>query len=524
MWRKNSTFLLVEHMQVETPRSTTQGKRWLILIAIVLSYLPIVIDMTVLHIAVPSLTLALGATGEQVLWIIDIYPLLMAGLLVPMGTLADRVGSRKLLLSGLVVFVVMSTAAAYSPTAMALILSRAGMAVGAAMAIPCTLAIIRQTFDDEKERALALGIWSSVAAGGAAVGPLVGGALIEHFWWGAVFLINLPIMLLIWPVTYSVIPRTPVTLSSGEWQIGQALMLIVGILATIYALKSGVASGLTWRTGAILLFGLLLLGTFVHKQLHSTNPLLHLSLFSQPPIRSGLAMALVVSGALAGTELTIAQELQLVLGRSPLEAAMFLLPLMVAAGVGGALSGYLVGVFGLRMIATLSLVLSAVSLAGLGLSDFQEAGYLVTAMLILLGLALSVGLTASSIAIMGCAPPQKAGSAGSLEATSYELGTGLGISLFGVLLNMTYSNALVVPTSLSSEATARAMQSLGDTLVVVNQVDGALAETLSGAGKEAFSMAHSVVLTSAAYLVAVLAIWVYRSLGKPRRLTKKADV
>lgn len=176
------------------------------------------------------------------------------------------------------------------------------------------------------------------------------------------------------------------------------------------------------------------------------------------------------------------------------------------------------------MIATLSLVLSAVSLAGLGLSDFQEAGYLVTAMLILLGLALSVGLTASSIAIMGCAPPQKAGSAGSLEATSYELGTGLGISLFGVLLNMTYSNALVVPTSLSSEATARAMQSLGDTLVVVNQVDGALAETLSGAGKEAFSMAHSVVLTSAAYLVAVLAIWVYRSLGKPRRLTKKADV
>lgn len=499
-------------MQAHKTRLMVQSQRWLILLAIVLSYLPIVIDMTVLHIAVPSLTLDLGATGEQVLWIIDIYPLIMAGLLVPMGTLADRIGSRSLLLAGLLIFVVMSTAAAFAPIAAALIAARAGMAVGAAMAIPCTLALIRYAFDDEKERALALGIWSSVAAGGAAVGPLVGGALIEHFWWGSVFLINLPIMLLVWPFTYAVIPRTEVTSNSGEWRIGQAALLTIGILGTVYACKSVGADSASWTSSATLLTGPIALAMFVYLQLKSQNPLLDLSLFSNPAIRSGLVMALVVSGALAGTELTIAQELQLVLGRSPLEAATFLLPLMVAAGIGGPLSGYLVGLIGLRTVATSSLIFSAVSLTGLGMSDFKEGGLLILAMLILLGLSLSVGLTASSIAIMGSAPHGKAGSAGSLEATGYELGTGLGITFFGVMLNSVYGKALTLPAALDSEAALRAIQSLGDTMVTVGQLDGHLATTLTEAGKQAFGVAHSAVLVSAAYLLAGLAIWVYRDL------------
>lgn len=497
-------------MQTALTNTTARSNRWLILAVVVLAYLPIVIDMTVLHIAVPSLTLAIGASGEQVLWIIDIYPLIMAGLLVPMGTLADRIGSRNLLLAGLLVLVLMSAIAAFSPSAEALIAARAGMAIGAAMVVPCTLSIIRHAFEVEKERALALGLWGSVAAGGAALGPLVGGALLEHFWWGSVFLINVPVMLLVWPCANLVIPKNQFRATPSQWRIKQSLMLLAGMLATIYAVKTGVADGFSGHVLAILSTGLLLLTAFSRIQLTSSQPLLDLSLFSRAAIRSGLVMALVVSGALAGIELTIAQELQFVLGKSPFEAAMFLLPLMVAAVVGGPMAGYMVAIIGLRVVATASLICSALSLAGLGLRDFQMADELTIALLVLLGLSLSIGLTASSIAIMSSAPAEKAGAAGSLEATGYELGTGLGISLFGIILNLVYGNTLALPDGLSPGAANRALQSLGDTMFVANQLNASASLALSTAGREAFGMAHSSVLITAAYILAGLVGFIAR--------------
>ncbi|WP_236208349.1 MFS transporter [Pseudomonas tohonis] len=489
------------------------GNRWLILLVVVLAYLPIVIDMTVLHIAVPSLTLSLGASGEQVLWIIDIYPLIMAGLLVPMGTLADRIGSRFMLLAGLLVFVAMSCAAAYAPTAAALIAARAGMAVGGAMVLPCTLAIIRRAFESPRERGIALGLWGTVASAGAALGPLVGGALLEHYWWGSVFLINLPLMAIIWPLAHVLLPRDAGS-GSGGWKIGQALLLIAGIIASVHALKSGLTpGGPSWGSGVTLLVGVLLLADFVRRQLTSAEPMLDLGLFARPAIRSGLIMALVVSGALAGTELTIAQELQLVLGRTPLQAGLFLLPLMIAAGVGGPLAGYLVALVGLRRVATTTLLCSAVALAGLGLSDLNDGAW-VAGLLVLLGLALSIGLTASSIAIMGAAPASKAGAAGALEATGYEMGTGLGITAFGVLLSSVYAAAIQLPGGVPEAVKDPAMRSLADTLVTAERLDATLAASLAQAGREAFAAAHGTVLLSAAVLLAGLALVVFLSLGK----------
>lgn len=489
------------------------GNRWLILLVVVLAYLPIVIDMTVLHIAVPSLTLSLGASGEQVLWIIDIYPLIMAGLLVPMGTLADRIGSRFMLLAGLLVFVAMSCAAAYAPTAAALIAARAGMAVGGAMVLPCTLAIIRRAFESPRERGIALGLWGTVASAGAALGPLVGGALLEHYWWGSVFLINLPLMAIIWPLAHVLVPRDAGS-GSGGWKIGQALLLIAGIIASVHALKSGLTpGGPSWGSGVTLLVGVLLLADFVRRQLTSAEPMLDLGLFARPAIRSGLIMALVVSGALAGTELTIAQELQLVLGRTPLQAGLFLLPLMIAAGVGGPLAGYLVALVGLRRVATTTLLCSAVALAGLGLSDLNDGAW-VAGLLVLLGLALSIGLTASSIAIMGAAPASKAGAAGALEATGYEMGTGLGITAFGVLLSSVYAAAIQLPGGVPEAVKDPAMRSLADTLVTAERLDATLAASLAQAGREAFAAAHGTVLLSAAVLLAGLALVVFLSLGK----------
>jgi len=489
--------------------------RWLVLLAVMLAFLPVVIDMTILHIAVPSLTLALGASGTEILWIIDIYPLMMAGLLVPMGTLADRVGHRRMLLTGLLVFLAASVVAAFAPSAMVLIAARIGLAFGASMIMPNVLAIIRQTFDDSRERALALGLWGTIGSAGAALGPLAGGALLEHFWWGSVFLINVPVMLVVWPLAYFAIPRHEPN-ASGNWTIGQALVLIAGLIAAVYAIKSGFKAGSSPVVTAMsLLTGIGLLAWFVRQQMRSAEPMLDLSLFSRPAISMGMIMALVVCGSLAGVELTVAQELQFVVGRSPLEAGLFMLPLVIASGVGGPLAGVAVGFAGLRVVAVASLAVAALSLAGLGVSDFHDPGIGVIALMVALGLALSIGLTASSIAIMSSAPADKAGVAGSLEGTGYELGAGLGITFFGVLLASSYSSALRIPTDLAQNLPENAIHSIGETMFAAEQL-GTAGTPLVEAARAAFSDAHGMVLLSAAGLIGLLALAVLVALRNYR--------
>ncbi len=484
-------------------------RRWLILLAVMLAFLPVVIDMTILHIAVPSLTLALGASATEVLWIIDIYPLLMAGLLVPMGTLADRIGNRRVLLTGLVVFGIASLLAAFAPTPALLIAARVLLALGGSMIMPCVLGIIRRTFEDEDERAMALGLWGMVGAAGAALGPLIGGALLEHFWWGSAFLINVPIMLVVAPLVFLLLPRSEET-TPGTWALGQALLLIAGMLALVYGIKAAV--GATQPLGVALLMALLgfaLLSFFVRLQLLSATPMLDLSLFSRPAILAGIIMAVVAIGALAGVALTLAQERQYVLGKTPPEAGIFMIPIMAAAAVGGPVAGYLSNLCGLRLVASASLGLSAVALAFLALADFHQPGFGVPAMLALLGLTLSIGLTASSIAIMGSVEASKGGAAGSLEATAYELGTGLGITLFGVFMSNIFSRTISLPVDLTEPLAERAERSIGDSYVVAHSLIEPQSAALIGAAKDAFSAAHSMLLMTSSAMMGVLAILVF---------------
>lgn len=492
-------------------------RRWLILLAVMLAFLPVVIDMTILHIAVPSLTLALSASATQVLWIIDIYPLLMAGLLVPMGTLADRIGNRRVLLTGLVVFGIASLLAAFAPTPALLIAARVLLALGGSMIMPCVLGIIRRTFEDEDERAMALGLWGMVGAAGAALGPLIGGALLEHFWWGSAFLINVPIMLVVAPLVFLLLPRSEET-TPGTWALGQALLLIAGILAVVYGIKAAV--GATQPLGVALLVALLgfaLLSVFVRLQLRSATPMLDLSLFSRPAILAGIIMAAVAIGALAGVELTLAQELQYVLGKTPLQAGIFMIPIMAAAAVGGPVAGYLSNLCGLRLVASTSLGLSAVALAFLALADFHQPGFGVPAMLALLGLTLSIGLTASSIAIMGSVEASKGGAAGSLEATAYELGTGLGITFFGVFMSSVFRHSIALDPDLAAPLAERAARSIGDSYLVAKGLAEPQASALIDAAKAAFSATHSTLLLTSAAMVGVLAVVVFFMLGGYRR-------
>ena len=496
-----------------------QANRWIVLLAAMAAFLPIVVDLTILHIAVPSLTIALEASATEVLWILDIYPLLMASLLVPMGTLGDRVGHRPLLGYGLLIFMLASVAAAFSTSTTMLIASRGVMAVGSSMVMPSILAIIRVTFQDDRERALALGLWGTVASAGAAVGPLIGGVLLEHFWWGSVFLVNVPIVLLVGPAVVMLARPSTRAPGIGRWPVGQALTLIAGLMLSVYALKSFAKPDMPFVGAAgLLLAGMLAIAAFVHVQRIASEPMLDLSLFRKPEIRAGVLMGLVVMGALAGVELTLAQELQFVVGKTPLQAGVFMLPLMIASAIGGPLGGWLVGLAGLRSVSFGSLVASAASMAGLAVMHLDQPNGGLVLLLATLGLSLSVGLTASSVAIMGSVAAEQAGSAGGLEATSYDLGTGLGITGFGVLLAGMYARAFDMPSNLREELDAEATASIGDTMLAASRLDGTSGEVLVAAGKLAFVHAHQSVLLISALLIGVLALLV------PLILSKTDDV
>lgn len=482
--------------------------RWLILTAVMLAFLPVVIDMTILHVAVPSLTQALRATNAEVLWIIDVYPLLMAGLLVPMGTLADRLGNRRLLTIGLALFGTASLIAAYSQTPSMLIGARMLLALGGSMIMPCVLGIIRRTFEDQDERAFALGIWGTVSAAGAAVGPLVGGVLLERFWWGAVFLVNVPLAAMVIAAAYALLPSTE-SIHPGTWKFGQAVMLITGIIAIVYGIKAGMAATEPLLiVAASVMSGMGLLSVFARKQVHSPEPMLDLGLFAHPAIFAGIVMAFSVTGVLAGVELTLAMELQYVLGHSPLQAGIFMIPIMVAAAIGGPLAGSLSSRFGLRWVATSSLIISASSLAFLPIVGFEESlGLLV--LLAVLGLALSIGLTASSIAIMSAVDASKGAAAGSLEATAYELGAGLGITFFGVFMSGVFKHSLTLPPDLDPTLAARAAISIGDSFLVAQELSTKQAAALLEGAKIAFASTTTILLGACAVLLGLIAVLVF---------------
>jgi DHA2 family multidrug resistance protein-like MFS transporter len=485
----------------------TSPSRWLILFAVIMAFTPVVVDMTILHIAVPSLTVAIGASGTEVLWIIDIYPLVMAGVLVPMGTLADRIGYRSMLLTGLGIFTVASVAAAFSPSAAALIAARATLGIGASMIMPCILALIRQTFDDDGERAAALGAWSVVGSAGAAIGPLAGGVLLEHFWWGSVFLVNVPIMLVVIPLVWFAVPVRPGN-AAAPWKIGQALILMAGLVATVYGIKAGVKQGIEFTAIAPLIIGICLLAGFARLQMSSTAPMLDLSLLTSPVIAAGLMMAFVASGSLAGFELVLAQELQFVLGKTPLEAGVFMMPLAIAAALGGPIGGALAHRFGLRIVATIAMAGAAATLFGIAAVDFGRDTYVVVALLAGLGFSLGVGLLASSIAIMGSTPVEKAGAAGALESSGYELGGGLGITFFGVLVNAIYHTSFEGPLRAVDGVTS----SIGEAMTAAHRIGGEQGAAIGMAAKSAFSDAHGVILTLTAIIITLLSFAVFWAL------------
>ncbi|MBJ3814259.1 SmvA family efflux MFS transporter [Shimwellia pseudoproteus] len=493
--------------------SSARFRPWLTLLTVVLVYIPVAIDATVLHVATPTLSTTLGASSNTLLWIIDIYSLIMAGMVLPMGALGDKIGFKRLLLTGSALFGIASLAAALAPNAGWLIAARGLLAVGAAMIVPATLAAIRTTFADARQRNIALGIWAAVGSGGAAFGPLIGGFLLAHFYWGAVFLVNVPLILAVMALTAIVVP-TQQGRPQQRINLHHALTLVVAILLLIYSLKTLMKGTLApWVALLIMLAGALLLQHFIRTQRQQAQPMIDIRLFSQRVIFCGVMMAMVAMITLVGFELMMAQELQFVHGLTPLAAGAFMLPVMLSSGISGPVAGVLVSRWGLRQVAAGGMLLSGLSFLGLSFTDFATQQRQAWILMAILGFSVASALLASTAAIMAAAPKEKASAAGAIETMAYELGAGLGIALFGLLLSRSFTGAITLPGSLSAAQAHQASSSIGEAMQLASQLSPSLGQQVAQAARSAFTLSHSLALGTASVLLMLLAVGIWFALA-----------
>lgn len=476
----------------------TSANRWLMLGIVSSALLLIVIDVTVLYTALPILTHDLAATASEKLWIINAYALVVAGLLPGFGTLGDRHGHRRMFLIGLVVFGIASLIAAFAPSPAVLIAARVLLAVGAASMMPATLSLIRIIFEDPGERSLAIGIWAAVASGGAAVGPVVGGLLLEHFWWGSVFLINVPIVILAFIAALVLIPA-----QRGQpgmpWDVVSSAQIMVGLIALAYAIKEMALRDPAWNVIlAALALGVVATALFIRRQLRLPHPLIDLRLFRIPLFTAGVIGALVSSMVLVGMELVLSQRLQLVLGLTPLQAALFILPIPLAAFVGGPLAGLWLPRLGNMPVLLAGLICALLGLAGfLPFRGGPDMAQIVA--LALFGLGLGFSMTAASSTVMLSAPRERAGMAAAVEEVSYELGSALGIAILGSVMSLAYT--LSLPAGLAPEPTV--YDSLDEALIHAQSLPPAAAERLIGIARAGFEQSFIWVTLTAMALLAV---------------------
>lgn len=478
------------------------SNRWVVLAVLCVSLVLVALDATILHVAVPSLTEDLRPGSIELLWIVDAYPLVCAALLILFGTLGDRVGRRRVLLLGYGLFGVASAIAALADNAQVLIAARALLGIGGAMIMPATLSILRQVFPDRRERALAIGIWTAVAAIGAASGPVLGGFLVQHFWWGSVFLINIPLMALILPLGRWLLPESRGS-ADGPWDVLGALMAAAGVLGAVLGVKRLGAQRELLDPEALvpLVLGVALLVLFVRRQKRRTHPLIDMRMFSRAAFSTSVGCIVLAMLALVGLELIAVQYLQLVLHLSPLETGLRLLPLTFAAMAAGATGSYTLARVGPRTMVSLGFVLTALAVLLLTLMGQQDRPVLLTVGFVLLGFGLQTTLFAAYESMLSEAPAATAGGAASIGETSYQLGAGMGIALLGSVMNAAYRPGLAGVAGVSSADSAGAANSLGEAYQIAARLGGPAGESLYAAARHSFVHGLHVTLVVSAGLL-----------------------
>ncbi|MER0245785.1 MFS transporter [Streptomyces sp. HSW2009] len=499
------------------------GDRWLVLVVLCVSLLLVAVDATVLHVAVPAVSEDLRPGAMELLWIVDVYPLVCASLLILFGTLGDRVGRRRVLLVGYGIFGLASALAALASTPQVLIVARALLGVGGAMIMPATLSILRQVFPDRRERAVAIGVWSAVAAVGAAAGPLLGGFLLEHFWWGSVFLINIPLMVAALPVGRWLLPESTGD-HEGPWDVLGALMAAFGLFGLVLGVKR-LGNGqdlIAPGTLGPLLLGGALLTLFVRRQRRRTQPLVDLTMFARPAFGTAVGCIVLAMLALVGLELVAAQYLQLVLGLTPLQTGLRLLPLTFAAMAAGLVGSRMLHRFGPRTMVAAGFTLTALAVLLLTAMGQQDRPALLIIGFVLLGFGLETTLFGAYESMLSEAPARCAGGAAALGETSYQLGAGLGIALLGSVMNAAYAPRVAETPGIPGASASAASHSLGEAYQVSEKLGGAAGETLRTSARAAFVTGLHLTLVVSAGLLLLGALAALR-LPRTAEATESAD-
>ena len=493
------------------------GRReWMGLGAIALACMLYVMDLTILHLAIPEISSDLQPSSTQLLWIIDIYGFVVAGSLITMGTLGDRIGRRRLLLIGAAAFGAASVLAAFSTSSEMLIGTRALLGLAGATIAPSTLSLIRNMFLDDQQRTTAIAIWITSFSVGAAIGPLLGGLVLEFFWWGAAFLVNVPVMALLLVLGPRLLPeyKDP---QAGRLDIPSAALSLFAVLALILGLKQFALDGWGWLPAVSIAAGLALGAVFVRRQARLADPLIDLRLFRVPAFTASLVLYGFGILMVFGGFLFLPQFLQLVLGLSPLEAGLWTLPWALAFVVGSQVTPLLARRFPAASVMAIGLVFAA---AGFAVFTQVEptSGF---AMIVLGSVFFSLGtapvFTLTNDLIIGSAPPERAGAAAGISETAAELGGALGIAFFGSVGLAIYRDGVAagIPAGIPSDAVAAAQDTLGGAVEVAGGLPSELSAPLLDAAHLAF--VQGVHVSAWISVIGVLALAVFAKLFIGRR-------
>jgi len=474
-----------------TPRAPRRA--WIALVVLMLPVLLVSVDNTVLSFALPAISRDLAPTAAQQLWIIDAYPLVLAGLLVGMGSAGDRFGRRRLLLIGSTGFAVVSLVAAFAPTAEALIAARAALGFFGAMLMPSTLSLLRAVFTDREQRRLAIAIWASGFAAGSALGPLVGGLLLEHFAWGSVFLLAVPVLVPMLVLVPLLIPesRDP---EPGRIDLVSTALSLAAMGPIVYGIKSLATEGVAGFGVQAIVLGVFCAIWFVRRQLRSDSPMLDMRLFRQGSFGGAVLVNLFSVVALVGFLYFVSQHLQLIAGLSPVEAGLALVPGLVAMIAAGLVVVPIARRVRPRVLVPLALGLSAAGYLVIAFSASAESIAPIIVAFVLLGVGIGAAETVSNELILSSAPPAKAGAASAVSETAYELGAVLGTAVLGSILAAQFRTGIELPSILTGAQADAARETLAGAVTVADDLPGPIGADLVASAAAAFD--GGVVVTS----------------------------
>lgn len=479
----------------------------------------VAMDMTILYLATPALSADLRPSGAQLLWISDIYAFVIAGALIPFGVLGDRIGRRKILLVGAGCFGLASILAAFAQSAEMLILARALLGLAGATLLPSTLALISVLFPDPEKRGAAIGIWAMCFTLGGVIGPLVGGILIEAFWWGSVFLAGVPVMVLLLILGPFSLPEYKDT-DGHPLDLMSASLLLISILTLTFAMKSTAQDGPSLMVAGAVLAGVLIGVVFVRRQRSLASPMIDLSLFSRPAFVGALGANTMALFAWVGASLLVAQYLQLVHGLSPFTAGLWTVPPAIASMIG-----CLGAPLAARSIRPALLVFGALTLVSLSLAALAALGNVlgfnaIIAGMVGLGLGVATIVTLGTDVVIGEAPDSKAGAAAAMSETGAELGAALGVSVLGSVGIALYRATIAVPESVAPELAEVARDTLGAAVEVAAQTGDAGADLL---GSAQYAFVHGLQVASGVGAVFLLATTALFAIAVVRQAPKERD-